>query len=65
MIDFAEGLFRTYQEGDEYIEYVEGIDSLRMERYQIWATSYIEWEGLKYHLRVAKVIEEHLGGKYK
>jgi len=65
VIDFAEGLFRTYQEGDEYIEYVEGIDSLRMERYQIWATSYIEWEGLKYPLRVAKVIEEHLGGKYK
>jgi len=65
VIEFAESLFNQYPGGDEYIEYEKGIDSLRKEEYEIWATSYIEWEGLGYQFRVAKVIETHLAGKYK
>ncbi len=65
VIEFAEGLFNQYPGGDEYIEYVEGIDHCRKEGYKIWATSHIEWGGLRYELRVAKVMDTHLAGKYK
>lgn len=65
VIEFANGLFNQYPGGDEYIEHVKGIDHCRKEEYEIWATSYIRWEGLKYELRVAKVMETHLAGKYK
>jgi len=65
VVEFAEGLFNQYPGGDEYIEYIKGIDSLREEEYEVWATSYIYWDGLPYQLRVARVIETHLAGKYK
>lgn len=65
VVEFAEGLFNQYPGGDEYIEHVKGIDSLRKEEYEVWATSYIYWDGLPYQLRVARVMDTHLAGKYK
>jgi hypothetical protein len=63
VVEFAEGLFNQYPGGDEYIEHVKGVDSLRKEEYEVWATSYIYWDGLPYQLRVVKVVEEHLAGQ--
>lgn len=65
VIETTNQIFNSHPEGNECIEYEKGIDTLRMERYEIWAVLEIYWRDFEYSFRVVRVEEAKLKGKGK
>lgn len=60
----ARGLFDAAQTLPG-VEYVEGVDAKRGCHYQVWAVANLEWGHTERRLKVARVREKWLKGRYK